>query len=442
MEQKETLREFEEMKPLLAQAKVGTFFVIPLKYESGALQKEKIRTVGKPWAVTTMDLSEPVKALFQEDGTAAIGNCYEIDAPTLQEALFGRAADIAGFSVSEKDGDGEALPFTFHSAYLYLFHTQVAFLCLGLCYEDMRVLKWVCNLGFAESCADYHYCDAAGRSVDFSLEDKLQKFLSDLGLEGFFTPNNLFLEAYIDNVAVVPRRFYELDTIRRAAFNLHLMSPLDGCAEDDSEADVDYVYAVKTQTLGTYRWGCCVSSQTISYVMANEAMDRDEEMRAQAQDGLPLLLMALYEKYTCLRFTQLITAADKRNMKQLRALKRIMLEFQAYGTVDPANISRWHNIKCIYQAVVETNRVPQAIEDISHKLEILIEHQREIERSRNDLVAGIITLFGLVSILASVLTIIQILSNGSQAAWLAAISSVLLIAAIAAVLLFWGRRER
>ena len=71
MEQKETLREFEEMKPLLAQAKVSTFFVIPLKYESGALQKEKVRTVGKPWAVTTMDLSEPVKALFREDGTAA-----------------------------------------------------------------------------------------------------------------------------------------------------------------------------------------------------------------------------------------------------------------------------------------------------------------------------------------------------------------------------------
>ena len=30
--------------------------------------------------------------------------------------------------------------------------------------------------------------------------------------------------------------------------------------------------------------------------MANETLDIDAEMAAQAQDGLPLLLMALYEK--------------------------------------------------------------------------------------------------------------------------------------------------
>ncbi len=90
------------------------------------------------------------------------------------------------------------------------------------------------------------------------------------------------------------------------------MSPPNALAEDDSEEDVDYVYAVKTQEWGTYRWGCCVSSQTISYIMANETLDIDAEMAAQAQDGLPLLLMALYEKYTCLRFAQLIMAADKR----------------------------------------------------------------------------------------------------------------------------------
>lgn len=245
----------------------------------------------------------------------------------------------------------------------------------------------------------------------------------------------------MDNVAVVPQRFRSLDTIRRAAFNLHLMSPPNALAEDDSEEDVDYVYAVKTQELGTYRWGCCVSSQTISYIMANETLDIDAEMAAQAQDGLPLLLMALYEKYTCLRFAQLITAADKKSMKQLRGLKQVMLEFQAYGTVDPANISRWHNIKRIYQVVVESNRVPQAIEDVSGKLSILIEHQREIERARNDMVVSVITLFGIISILASVLSIIQILSDGSQAAWLGMISSVLLLGALLVVMAFWGRRE-
>lgn len=444
MELETALTEFFEMRPILAQARMGTYFIIPLRYEAGALRHDRIQALGRPWDVTTMDLSETVKRLFYADDTASIGGCYRIDAEALCQALFGgeTALGITGFSVSDKNGCAERLPFSFYHAYLYYFHTRVAFLCLGIGYGDMRVLRWICNLGFAESRADYHYRDAFGQEHGFVLEKQLEEVLRGWGLESFFASSStLLLEAYVDNVAVVPQRFRSLDTIRRAAFNLHLMSPPNALAEDDSEEDVDYVYAVKTQELGTYRWGCCVSSQTISYIMANETLDIDAEMAAQAQDGLPLLLMALYEKYTCLRFAQLITAADKKSMKQLRGVKQVMLEFQAYGTVDPANISRWHNIKRIYQVVVESNRVPQAIEDVSGKLSILIEHQREIERARNDMVVSVITLFGIISILASVLSIIQILSDGSQVAWLGMISSVLLLGALLVVMAFWGRRE-
>ncbi|MFR3079720.1 MAG: hypothetical protein ACLTNE_15470 [Intestinimonas butyriciproducens] len=179
----------------------------------------------------------------------------------------------------------------------------------------------------------------------FVLEKQLEEVLRSWGLEGFFASGStLLLEAYVDNVAVVPQRFRSLDTIRRAAFNLHLMSPPNALAEDDSEEDVDYVYAVKTQELGTYRWGCCVSSQTISYIMANETLDIDAEMAAQAQDGLPLLLMALYEKYTCLRFAQLITAADKEYETAAR-LKQVMLGFR--------RTAQW--IRRIFRAGITSN---------------------------------------------------------------------------------------
>ena len=224
------------------------------------------------------------------------------------------------------------------------------------------MLRWICNLGFAESRADYHYRDAFGQEHGFVLEKQLEEVLRGWGLEGFFAPSSaLLLEAYVDNVAVVPQRFRSLDTIRRAAFNLHLTSPPNALAEDDSEEDVDYVYAVKTQELGTYRWGCCVSSQTISYIMANETLDIDAEMAAPgagrpsaASDGsvrkihLPALCAVDY-------------GGGQKSVKQLRGLKQVMLEFQAYGTVDPANISRWHNIKRIYQVVVESNRCPRPL---------------------------------------------------------------------------------
>ena len=155
MELETALTEFFEMRPILAQARMGTYFIIPLRYEAGALRHDRIQALGRPWDVTTMDLSETVKRLFYADDTASIGGCYRIDAEALCQALFGgeTALGITGFSVSDKNGCAERLPFSFYHAYLYYFHTRVAFLCLGIGYGDMRVLRWICNLGFAESMA-------------------------------------------------------------------------------------------------------------------------------------------------------------------------------------------------------------------------------------------------------------------------------------------------
>lgn len=77
--------------------------------------------------------------------------------------------------------------------------------------------------------------------------------------------------------------------------------------------------------------------------------------------------------------------------------------------------------------MIETNGVPAAIEDISHKLNILVEHQQEIETARNDTVAWVLTLFGVVSILASILSIVQILSGGDPMVWFTTIMSSLVI---------------
>ncbi len=189
MELETALTEFFEMRPILAQARMGTYFIIPLRYEAGALRHDRIQALGRPWDVTTMDLSETVKRLFYADDTASIGGCYRIDAEALCQALFGgeTALGITGFSVSDKNGCAERLPFSFYHAYLYYFHTRVAFLCLGIGYGDMRVLRWICNLGFAESRADYHYRDAFGQEHGFVLEKQLEEVLRGWGWKAFCT---------------------------------------------------------------------------------------------------------------------------------------------------------------------------------------------------------------------------------------------------------------
>lgn len=255
-----------------------------------------------------------------------------MDRDALLRGMFGGEEGLHSFTVSH-EAEQERLDFDFHSAYLYLFHTQVAFLCLGLRFSRIRTLRQICSPGSAENHACYHCLDSRGQEREFSLNLQLTALCAWAGLRGFFPSSpSLLLEEYIYSVAVVPQRFPSLESMRQAAFNLHMISPVESMAEDDSEEDVRYVYAVKNQELGgTYRWGCCVSSQTISYVVADREMDIDGEMVTQAQDGLPMILVALYEKYTCLRFTELLTLTDKKRMKRLRALKKLMLEFRAYA---------------------------------------------------------------------------------------------------------------
>ena len=241
---------------------------------------------------------------------------------------------------------------------------------------------------------------------------------------------------------MVPERFRELATMRQATFNMHLMVDLPEAVEDNSEQDVNYVYAVKDQAAGSYRWGSCITSQTISYIVAREDLDILDEMHEQAENGLPVVLLALYQKYTCLRYQALLSEHERLRGRELKELKRRLLEFQAYGTIAPANISRWHNIKQTYKYLMEENDVPDAVDKMSFSLNILADRQKEAEQARADAVLGLISVFGVVSIPSSVISILDVMNGGNPVNRLATVISLLSITLMIIVLLLYKRGDR
>ena len=413
--------------------KFGSYIIIPLKYEKEEFREEILKERFEAYPVSTMDVNENVKEMFNGSHNAS-GSCYKVKREDLCAVFDG----VNSFKV-EKAGD--TYSFKIEDSYLYIYFTQVAFLCLQIRYEDMRAVNAICNPGSAMNTARFSMADQAGNEKVFSMETWLGDFLEPLCLKKFFDGNSSYLlDAYTYLLALFPERFRTLEEMKRLTFNLHQMMPRDTLVEDDSEADIRYVYAVKVQSLNSYRWGCCVASQTISYVVADEEMDIAAEMDVQACDGLPVVTLALYQKYTCLRFTQLISALEGRKMSRVKELKKMMLRFQAFGTVLPAGLSRWHNVKQIYGYILEVNDISTAVSDVSAKVSILAERQEELERSRNEMFINLITLFGVISILASVLDIIQILSGGGTAVWATMIfTNIALVLCIAGVL--WVNRR-
>lgn len=401
-----------------SNVKYGGFLIIPLKYEKNAFSLDTLKKRCPQIVLSTMDIQENVKAMLNTDGIASIGSVHGVPQKLILDAVPS-GGQITGFAVA--DDQGNVYPFQPMDSILYVFRTEVAFLCLKLSFAQIQALNTICCPGFAQSTATYYWMDGQGQKHPFDMEQWLADICSALCLKRFFEGTaRLLLEAYTYCVAVFPQVFKCLEDMQSLTFHLHQMIPLETETGDYSEEDVRFVYAVKNAQKQGYRWGCCITSQTCSYVTANAELDLLSELDAHASDGLPIVVLALYEKFTCLRFSQKL-AENSKKKDSLHTLKKQMLEFRSYGTVSPANLSRWHNVKQIYAAVLELNDVGAAVEDVSTKLAIVTEHQQELIRSRNETIINMVTIFGVVSIVASVLSIVQILSDGNPVFWVSTI---------------------
>lgn len=119
---------------------------------------------------------------------------------------------------SEIDWDKNQFQIT--SLHLAIFQTETAFLALGIQHSTMETLLQIRNPGYANSISKYYYKDTAGTAHEFSLDSALLSLLGKAGLQPFFqSGTSLFLEAFTYNIAVISKRFHELESIRQITFN-------------------------------------------------------------------------------------------------------------------------------------------------------------------------------------------------------------------------------
>lgn len=405
----------------------GAYLIVPFKYTDHIL-KPYAETEGlKLCKLQTMDINESVKNMFDGEQDRSIAAVYKIE----KDTLVSRLCNNSSYGHCEVVEQAQCHSFRILDSYLYVFNTKLAFLCLGLSFSKMDALRTICNPGYAVNPAKFFLVSEQGDKQEFSMDRWLLELCRSWQLERFYNSKaSVLLEAYTYILALGDTHYPALEDLRKVTFNLHQMQDPDVPVEDDSEADIRYAYAVKNTALNGYRWGCCVTSQTTAYAVADTSEHPDllREMQTQAEDGLPITLLALYEKYTCLRFTQLIGELKPRNLKAIIELKRLMLNFQAFGTVSPANLSRWNNVKQIYAYLLEVSETDAAMQDISTKIDILVAQQQELETVRSTRIMNLITVFGIVGIMASVQEIVQILSDANGLMWNVTLLTVAVLA--------------
>ncbi len=409
--------EFEEMIPVFGKALLASILVIPLRFaDAGAVAAYfGGRGIGFH-GLETPDITSTVKKALNPDSKNTSLRVYDLPAAWLGEFFpGGRGAGTLYVSEKELTKPDPGCAFRLGECRLWLF-PQAAFLCVGLWLRNHGQLDQILHPGYVKSRSRY-YIEKDGGMAPFSLDESIRKAIGAVGAEPFYSgEGDLFLEVYPFSLAWVDQKFRQPETIRALSFCLLKMAPLTRVIDDPALSDVKYVCGAKEPVTDTCSWGCCTSLEGVAYVRHRDGREPEDLMREQLTDTLPVILLVLYQKYTCLSFTERITGLRGDKGRKLKRLRQDMLEFRAFGTVPVASISRWINIQDFYTNLMDIHGVPEAIESIDDKLEVLFERRNERRSLYEGAIGIIISLFGILS-LAEPMQIIkdEVLLSGSKA---------------------------
>lgn len=260
------------------------------------------------------------------------------------------------------------------------------------------------------------------------IDELRSKVLADTGFELYVEGEDKRLavkESYLLNAAFTDCRYDELATLDRTTFNAHKLIRLGEDFNDASEKDIAYTYGARDTENRTYRWGCCISSQSISFVYGPSNANYDPaqgtsrtpagqmsvgDILMTTEDDLLLTVLALYQKSTCALLNQTIYSRMREQQGSRKAIQQIkseVLRFKAYDTITPSQISRWNNVCETYRYLLELNGVPEAFADISDNIALINEEKERIDAQRQSFFGTMIAVFGLVSIVAATLQIVD-----------------------------------
>lgn len=331
---------------------------------------------------------------------------------------------------------------------LFVFYNGVAFLTTYLSYRNKdvdSVYEFVYPGYLSESeevkAKQYAFLREIEKKILHESSPRFHWFMAEDGDCGV-----VLKEAYRLNAAYAPRRFESTEILNRITYNEHRIIGLSHDFEDLSEGDVAYVTGAKDVISEDYGWGCCVTSQEISLVYVQGKVS----LAARAEDDLLLTLLAVHQKYSCLMLNEEIHQRHMRErgksgfQKSIQELKWEALEFIAYGTLAPSQISRWNNVCEMYRLLIRMNGVEESIDEIKEKISLLNEEQERLDARRENSIGMIIAVFGLISIVGAVLQTVDYVSSGRTEMIVSFVLSCTGIAAFTAALagMYWRRKKK
>lgn len=402
---KKTKSEFELNKDIYAKSIRGSYLIIPVLIKKG---KTFCQDGLNELPISKNELEDKSKLIAKRCKSGYVKK-YILEDELEQYAIY-----LSGENVTLSDFQ------------LFMFDNGIGFISLlAVCdNKDIGNIYNLVNSGYAGT-------DDKKSNSYTQLYDSLTEIISSNNLEIYLERDNINLllnESYVFNFALTTERFVNLETLRLLSENVHKQIALESDFKDVSESDINFTSGARDVNKKTYRWGCSISSLDISFVYAcSIPEERDElitKIKSVTECDLFLTILTMIQKYTCMKlnddihellYAPLIGTVKKQIRKStIQALKQQALEFRAFGTLAPSQISRWHNVCEIYKYLLEAQGVSEALEEIEQKIDLIDADQEKKIAMKQNMISAVIAIFGLISIIASIMTIVDFVSSGSM----------------------------
>lgn len=391
------MREFEENRKVYQKALRGTYIIVPLKYID-EIQLEKMQIDG----ATEKDFSS------DDWSDLLVKKCEKKD-------TFVRWFLLPNENESIQIQDGVNI--TIAQKQIFAFEKGIAFLSILLTYDNAKTqyVYEIINPGYLEEKKEELRKNILSWINAISICGQHSVFMPYVGKEELTVK-----EAYLFHCALVGKRFQNIETMEKLAFNEHKIIDISREFEDPSEKDITYTYGAKDVEKETYRWCACISSQSISYLYAVEdkSLWNTETIINTSIDDLLLTMLVLYQKNMCMLLNEELRDTIQQNkernfFKKIMELKKQALYFRASGTLVPSQISRWNNVCETYRRLLEVNGINESLEEIEQKIDLIKDEQERKSAETQNYIATVIAVFGLISIIAAVLQIVDLMVGGS-----------------------------
>ncbi len=446
LEQKKEV--FDDMK-----TEYYSWLVIPLRIRNSKVYEAYFKNKEK-YVPELEDLTIQARSMFGNHKSAT-ANCWRIDSKTIEKEAFNDNTQIH-FYLENSRFDDEEKEFRIYTSWIFSFSSYISFLCLGITTDDPVSAFMLADFGYNNRSVKIK---SDNKKIDFhnSVYYWLEK---QLGTAPYFETeygskciDKLFVDTCIFNLALRKKRFADLKSLQNAVFNLHLGlkindSWMEGKEEDiKEEEDIRFVFGAKNKrkdkdNKGSYRWGCCVTSQTLNFIFG--AFDINDPNKDKAIDeflmsGLPLMIIALHQRYQCFLMIEKMNNFSNLKSSEREKLKDTVTQFVAYGTLPAYAISRWYNVKQIYYHLIELLGVNGSVEDVTRKLNMLIDESEKQTQKVIENLNTILSVFGIVAIPASLIQLFQFFTEESPV-WQRIIIIIVLGFFLGMFLFGWFRR--